>query len=36
MTVELGTDIVDPVLRLQAIRDYTRDAKEAKAGLVRA
>jgi len=33
MTVELGTDIADPVLRLQAIRDYTRDAKESKAGL---
>ena len=33
MTVELGTDIADPVVRLQAIRDYTRDAKEAKAGL---
>jgi WS/DGAT/MGAT family acyltransferase len=33
MTVELGTDIADPVVRLQAIRAYTRDAKEAKAGL---
>ena len=33
MTVELGTDIADPVLRLQGIRDFTRDAKEAKAGL---
>jgi len=33
MTVELGTDIVDPVARLQAIRNHTREAKEAKAGL---
>jgi diacylglycerol O-acyltransferase len=33
MTVELGTDIADPVARLQAIRNYTREAKEAKAGL---
>lgn len=33
MSVELGTDIAGPVQRLQAIRDYTRDAKDAKAGL---
>jgi WS/DGAT/MGAT family acyltransferase len=33
MTVELGTDIADPVRRLQGIRNFTRDAKEAKAGL---
>jgi WS/DGAT/MGAT family acyltransferase len=33
MTVELATNVADPVQRLQAIRDYTRDAKEAKAGL---
>jgi WS/DGAT/MGAT family acyltransferase len=33
MTVELATNVADPVPRLQAIRDYTRDAKEAKAGL---
>ena len=33
MTVELGTNIADPVSRLQAIRDRTRDAKEVKAGL---
>ncbi len=33
MTVELGTDVADPVARLQAIRNYTREAKEAKAGL---
>jgi WS/DGAT/MGAT family acyltransferase len=33
MTVELGTDIADPVARLQAIRNHTREAKEAKAGL---
>jgi WS/DGAT/MGAT family acyltransferase len=33
MTVELGTDIADPVSRLQAIRARTRDAKEVKSGL---
>jgi WS/DGAT/MGAT family acyltransferase len=33
MTVALGTDIADPVRRLQCIRDHTRDAKAAKAGL---
>jgi diacylglycerol O-acyltransferase / wax synthase len=33
MTVELGTDVADPVARLQGIRNYTREAKEAKAGL---
>ena len=33
MTVKLGTDIVDPVARLQAIRNYTREAKETKVGL---
>ena len=33
MTVELGTDVADPVARLQAIRNFTREAKEAKAGL---
>lgn len=33
MTVRLATDIADPLARLQAIRDFTADAKEAKAGL---
>jgi WS/DGAT/MGAT family acyltransferase len=33
MTVPLATNIADPVARLQAIRDCTRAAKEAKGGL---
>lgn len=33
MTVALATDLADPVARLQAIRNHTREAKEAKAGL---
>jgi len=33
MTVELATNVADPVARLQAVRNYTRDAKEAKTGL---
>jgi len=33
MSVQLATDIADPVERLQAIRDYTGKAKEAKAGI---
>lgn len=33
MSVELATHIADPVDRLQAIVNYTRDAKEAKTGL---
>jgi WS/DGAT/MGAT family acyltransferase len=33
MTVALATDLADPVARLQAIRNLTREAKEAKAGL---
>jgi diacylglycerol O-acyltransferase / wax synthase len=33
MSVELATHIADPLKRLSTIRDYTRDAKEAKTGL---
>jgi diacylglycerol O-acyltransferase / wax synthase len=33
MTVELATHLDDPVQRLRAIRNFTRDAKEGKAGL---
>ncbi len=33
MSVRLATDIADPVARLQAIRDFTAEAKEAKAGI---
>ena len=33
MSVRLATDIEDPLERLQAIRDFTADAKEAKAGI---
>ncbi|MCE9522307.1 MAG: wax ester/triacylglycerol synthase family O-acyltransferase [Alphaproteobacteria bacterium] len=33
MSVRLATDIADPVARLQAIRNFTAEAKEAKAGL---
>jgi WS/DGAT/MGAT family acyltransferase len=33
MSVELATQLTDPVERLAAIRAYTRDAKEAKTGL---
>lgn len=33
MTVALGTDIEDPVARLRAIRERTREAKAARAGL---
>lgn len=33
MRIELGTDVADPVERLQAIRDRTRASKAAQAGL---
>lgn len=33
MSVRLATDIADPIERLQAIRNYTSEAKEAKAGI---
>ena len=33
MTVRLATTVENPVRRLQAIREFTRDAKEAKSGL---
>lgn len=33
MSVELATNVADPVARLKAIRDFTSDAKEAKAGI---
>lgn len=33
MSVELATQLADPIERLAAIRAYTRDAKEAKTGL---
>lgn len=33
MSVSLATDVADPVKRLQAIRDFTSDAKEAKVGI---
>lgn len=33
MSVRLATHIADPIARLKAIRDYTAQAKEAKAGI---
>src|SRR3546814_16351469 len=33
MSVPVRTDIADPLERLAAIRDYTLEAKEAKAGV---
>ena len=33
MSVRLATDVADPIARLQAIRDFTSEAKEAKAGI---